>query len=82
MELQKYMDVTVYGKCGHPCPTSPEGEKIDCRVYIAEHYYFLLVFENSYCEDYISKNLEHTPEKISFEKEPMVQTVTIGLFDF
>lgn len=58
MELQKYMDVTVYGKCGHPCPKSADGKRIDCRAYLAEHYYFLLTFENSYCEDYISKHFD------------------------
>ena len=53
------MDVTVYGKCGHPCPQSADGKRIDCRTYLAEHYYFLLTFENSYCEDYISKHVDN-----------------------
>ncbi len=54
-ELQKYIDVTIYGKCGRPCPKSILNETIDCRAYIAEHYYFILAFENSYCQDYTSK---------------------------
>ncbi|CAF1100848.1 unnamed protein product [Adineta steineri] len=54
-ELKKYVDVTVYGKCGKPCPNS-----IDCRTYIAERYYFFLSFENSYCEDYTTEKLFST----------------------
>ncbi len=54
-KLQQYVDVTVYGKCGKPCPKSTTNETIDCRAYIAENYYFILAFENSYCQDYASK---------------------------
>ncbi len=54
-ELQKYIDVTIYGKCGQSCPNLILNQTIDCREYIAEHYYFLLSFENSYCQDYASK---------------------------
>ncbi len=47
--------MTIYGKCGKPCPKSTTNEILDCRAYIAENYYFMLAFENSYCYDYTSK---------------------------
>lgn len=42
--------MTIYGRCGEPCPSS-----VDCRDYIAKNYFFFLTFENSFCRDYISK---------------------------
>jgi hypothetical protein len=48
-ELQRYTDVKVYGRCGELCPPN-----ITCREFIAENYYFILSFENSFCTDYTS----------------------------
>lgn len=49
-ELQKYIDVHVYERCGKACPSN-----INCREFLAHNYYFLLSFENSLCNDYTSK---------------------------
>lgn len=54
-ELQKHFPIKIYGKCGHPCPI-----KEDCREYISNNYKFFLVFENSYCRDYITEKLFQT----------------------
>ena len=47
--LQRYSDVTVYGRCGKSCPS-----KSNCPRFIAENYYFILSFENSLCLEYTS----------------------------
>ena len=49
-KLRKFIDVTVYGGCGQPCPVG-----VDCREYVYKNYYFILSFENSLCRDYVSK---------------------------
>uniref|UniRef100_A0A1I8PEN6 Fucosyltransferase n=1 Tax=Stomoxys calcitrans TaxID=35570 RepID=A0A1I8PEN6_STOCA len=53
-ELQKYMDVDVYGKCGtFSCQQgSPE-----CDRLLDEKYKFYFSFENSLCIDYITEKL-------------------------
>ncbi|XP_028401128.1 glycoprotein 3-alpha-L-fucosyltransferase A-like [Dendronephthya gigantea] len=55
-ELQKYMEVDVYGKCGD--------EKLKCEGYYINKgcekiktYKFYLAFENSNCRDYISEKM-------------------------
>ena len=47
MELKKYIDVDVYGKCGKSC-------KPNCFSLLPK-YKFYLAFENSICEDYITE---------------------------
>ena len=49
-ELQKYMDIDVYGKCG------TRFEDDDDPRY-KDEYFFYLAFENSMCEDYITEKL-------------------------
>ncbi|XP_073832983.1 alpha-(1,3)-fucosyltransferase C [Musca autumnalis] len=53
-ELQKHMEVDVYGKCGPmSCPNgSPECDKM-----LDEKYKFYFSFENSLCIDYITEKL-------------------------
>lgn len=53
-ELQKYFNVSVYGRCGKPCPAN-----IDCKDIIATKYKFYLAFENSVCTDYITEKFFH-----------------------
>ena len=49
LELQKYINVDVYGKCGgKKC-----GGNGDCWDEIASKYKFYLAFENSICRDYM-----------------------------
>ena len=53
-ELQKYISVHIYGKCGKPCPVE------NCREFISKRYKFLLAFENSVCKDYITEKFFNT----------------------
>lgn len=48
--LNQYINVKVYGRCGEACPA-----KTNCRQFIAENYYFILSFENSLCLQYTSR---------------------------
>jgi hypothetical protein len=66
-ELKKHVDVDIYGKCGsNKCPQSSKEEKQlnkECFKTLAKQYLFAIVFEDSYCKDYITENvfnaLEH-----------------------
>lgn len=54
-ELQKYVNIDVYGSCGHlKCDVRSQGclstEK-------AQDYLFKLSFENSHCKDYVTEKL-------------------------
>ncbi|ODN00831.1 Alpha-(1,3)-fucosyltransferase C [Orchesella cincta] len=49
-ELQKYIQVDVFGWCGQDCP-----QHGDCYAHIANTYKFYLSFENSLCTDYITE---------------------------
>lgn len=52
IELQKYIGVDIYGKCGDlNCPKS----KAHCMELLRRHYKFYLAFENSNCRDYITE---------------------------
>ncbi|KAJ8986193.1 hypothetical protein NQ317_005667 [Molorchus minor] len=53
-ELQKYIKVDVYGKCG-PLKTCPGHFKTDCPD--IDNYLFYLSFENSNCDEYITEKL-------------------------
>ena len=59
-ELQKYIDVDVYGKCGKlRCPRN-ETHWIShpkCYKRLATEYKFYLAFENSICNDYVTEKL-------------------------
>ena len=50
-ELQNYIDVDVYGRCGKSKKKTSEG----VRSMIATNYNFYLAFENSDCDDYITE---------------------------
>jgi glycoprotein 3-alpha-L-fucosyltransferase len=54
-ELQKYINIDVYGGCGeHHC--SRFGNE-DCFGLLKKDYYFYLSFENSNCRDYVTEKL-------------------------
>ena len=54
-ELQKYIPVEIYGKCGtKKCPRS---KKTECFEMLDRDYKFYLAFENSNCKDYIIEKL-------------------------
>jgi hypothetical protein len=48
-ELQRYIPLTIYGKCGIKCPVE------NCKEYVSSKYKFFLAFENSVCKDYITE---------------------------
>ena len=52
-ELQRYIPLDVYGRCGMPCPSE------NCKEYVSSKYKFFLAFENSVCKDYISEKFFH-----------------------
>ncbi|CAG5127903.1 unnamed protein product [Candidula unifasciata] len=49
-EMQKYIDVDIFGGCGHPCPRSSS----NCNNWTTT-YKFYLSFENSHCKDYVTE---------------------------
>lgn len=52
-ELQKYIDVDIYGACGdHVCA---KGHQNECFERLQKNYKFYLSFENSNCLDYITE---------------------------
>ena len=51
--MQKYMSVDIFGKCGKKC--------VNCsRAELAKDYLFYLSFENSLCIDYITEKFYET----------------------
>ncbi len=60
-QLQKYIDVDIYGKCGKmSCPPYPTGNDVCFNRTIAPKYKFYLGFENSVCRDYVTEKLYRT----------------------
>jgi hypothetical protein len=54
-ELQKYIPVDIYGKCGTmKCPRSTENQ---CLEMLDRDYKFYLAFENANCKGYITEKL-------------------------
>ncbi|CAG2173693.1 unnamed protein product [Oppiella nova] len=52
-ELAKFIDVDIYGRCGHyECPRDDS-----CLKMITKKYKFYLSFENSLCKDYVTEKL-------------------------
>ncbi|ELT93696.1 hypothetical protein CAPTEDRAFT_75687, partial [Capitella teleta] len=54
-ELQKYIDVDVYGACGNKTCDSDDCEQV--LLNDTNSYKFYLAFENSICEDYVTEKL-------------------------
>ena len=55
-ELQKYIPVQVFGKCGDNCTEFyKNGTNGSCKEIVAAEYKFYLAFENSVCKDYITE---------------------------
>ena len=54
-ELQKFVSVDVYGKCGTKICPEP-----GCWDHINKKYKFYLAFENSLCVDYVTEKLYRT----------------------
>ncbi|CAG5126285.1 unnamed protein product [Candidula unifasciata] len=49
-EMQKYIDIDIYGKCGTPCAW----KNTTCNDWTTK-YKFYLAFENSLCTDYVTE---------------------------
>ncbi|XP_061188839.1 3-galactosyl-N-acetylglucosaminide 4-alpha-L-fucosyltransferase FUT3-like [Saccostrea echinata] len=58
-ELQKYVNVDVFGKCGAKCEPYQLLGNDSCHRTISRDYKFYLSFENSLCIDYTSEKLYH-----------------------
>jgi alpha-1,3-fucosyltransferase len=56
-ELQNYITVNVYGKCGKACPAEASYNKniTNCKEIISYQYKFYFAFENSVCKDYVTE---------------------------
>lgn len=52
-ELQKFIDIDIYGKCGH-CKCYPS-QSSSCYEGILQSYKFYLSFENAICKDYVTE---------------------------
>ena len=55
-ELEKYVNVDVYGLCGISCPKNDVGEE-RCYDQLDNDYRFYLAFENSNCKDYVTEKV-------------------------
>ncbi|XP_057368602.1 alpha-(1,3)-fucosyltransferase C-like [Daphnia carinata] len=57
-ELQKYVDVDVYGNCGNmPCPRTDE---FHCRDLATRQYKFYMSLENTLSTDYVTEKFFNT----------------------
>lgn len=55
LELQKFIDVDVYGKCGNlSCPRASHSA---CNEMLTTTYRFYFAFENTLCVDYVTEKL-------------------------
>ena len=67
-ELQKYINVDIYGACGttkwpkpyEKCNTKRYLNEASCWKYLHKKYKFFLAFENSICVDYITEKVYRT----------------------
>lgn len=53
-ELQKFINVDIYGKCG---PLSCDRYHADCDEMLEKRYKFYLAFENTLCDHYVTEKL-------------------------
>ncbi|KAK3097596.1 hypothetical protein FSP39_011268 [Pinctada imbricata] len=55
-ELQKYIDIDIFGGCGTKRCRKSEWDK--CRQMVQRDYKFYLAFENSKCKDYLTEKVQ------------------------
>jgi hypothetical protein len=58
-ELQRYVQVDVFGKCGSNKTFCEKKSMAECHLSFSDDYKFYLGFENSICRDYITEKLFH-----------------------
>ena len=56
-ELQKYIDIDIYGNCGTLKCGNKRDRQVECYDMIQKNYKFYLSFENSECIDYVTEKL-------------------------
>ena len=71
-QLQKYIRVDIYGRCGTNLTCTKVWDKDDyrCLNMISAKYFFYLSFENSLCKDYITEKFYKT---LSLDVVPIVR---------
>ena len=75
-ELQKYIKVDIYGKCGNGSICSKNKHyDIGCQNKLIREYKFYLAFENSFCEEYYT-------EKIGKLRNIDVLPIVMGLVNY
>ncbi|XP_063414149.1 4-galactosyl-N-acetylglucosaminide 3-alpha-L-fucosyltransferase FUT6-like [Mytilus trossulus] len=76
-ELQKYINVDIYGECGNLKCHSQHPIKMSnlkaCKSYVSQKYKFYLSFENSLCMNYVSEKVYDI-----FEDDNMMLPVVRG----
>ncbi|XP_063696915.1 glycoprotein 3-alpha-L-fucosyltransferase A-like [Culicoides brevitarsis] len=63
LELQKYIQVDIYGPCGGSKLSCPRSKQQECLQMLRKDYKFYLSFENSNCRDYITEKAFSTALK-------------------
>ena len=56
-ELQKYIRVDIYGRCGNLTCYGNEHARDTCDEKLKRDYLFYLSFENNFCPDYVTEKL-------------------------
>ncbi|ELT99121.1 hypothetical protein CAPTEDRAFT_66605, partial [Capitella teleta] len=57
-EMQKHLDVDIYGHCGKDLVCGEFGElRVDCVKEFISKYKFYLAYENSFCDNYYTEKL-------------------------
>ncbi|ELU06051.1 hypothetical protein CAPTEDRAFT_76756, partial [Capitella teleta] len=73
-EMQKYIDVDIYGECGNGNVCGEYKElRQDCVQQFIGKYKFYLSFENSFCDDYYTEKIS---KLIGVDTIPVVMGLT------
>lgn len=59
-EMQKYLLVDIFGKCGKPIVASYDDTSFEAYKTLSVKHKFYLSFENNHCKDYITEKLFNT----------------------
>ena len=89
-ELQKYINITILGRCGRKINSFCPHFKQDCLQSIVKDYKFIISFENTLCEQYLTEkgtqfmSLPTIPIIMSYgdPKKHLPPNSYINVFDF
>ncbi|XP_059167228.1 alpha-(1,3)-fucosyltransferase C-like [Physella acuta] len=73
-EMQKYVNITIIGRCGGVDPTCPHRDQGQCMHDIFKDYLFYLSFENSICHEYVTEKVF----KVFVQETPIIPVVRGG----